>query len=167
MIKIGAQRLKLTELVVEDAGFLYRLMNTPKWFQFIGDRGVSNEVVAEQYILNSIQPSYIKHGFGSFKVLLKETKQPIGTCGLLQRDFLEYPDLGFAMLPKFERKGYAFEASQAVLNYAKSTLKLNIILAFANPENLASLGLLTKLHFQNYKTIMLDEKQLVLLKREL
>lgn len=164
---LKTKRLQIQLVTIEDASFLYRLMNTPKWLAFIGDRGIIHMTASQNYIINTIQPSYVIHGFGTFKVLLKETKQPIGTCGLLQRDFLEYPDLGFAMLPEFERKGYAFEAAQAVLNYAKSALKLNITLAFANPENLASLGLLTKLHFQNYKTITLDEKKLALLKKEL
>lgn len=48
-------------------------------------------------------------------VALKETGKPIGACGLLKREALDYPDLGYAFLPEFWGKGYAMEAADAIL----------------------------------------------------
>ena len=50
---------------------------------------------------------------------LKESGTPIGMCGLLKRDWLADVDIGFALLPRFWAKGYAFEAASSVLAHAQ------------------------------------------------
>jgi RimJ/RimL family protein N-acetyltransferase len=89
--------------------------------------------------------SYAQHGFGLNLVELKDSQTPIGMCGLLKREDLPDPDIGFAFLPDFRSKGFAFEAASAVLNDARERLKLNRFLAIVNPDNDASINLLEKL----------------------
>jgi len=69
-------------------------------------------------------------------------------CGLVKRDTLEHPDLGFAFLPEAWGKGYAFEAASAVLKHTQDALSLSRILAITNPDNDASIKLLGRLGFQ-------------------
>jgi RimJ/RimL family protein N-acetyltransferase len=78
-------------------------------------------------------------------VVLKDSNTPIGMCGLLKREDLPDPDIGFAYLPDFWGKGFAFEAATAVMNDARETLKLDRILAIVNPDNDASIKLLQRL----------------------
>src|ERR1700741_2419628 len=57
-----------------------------------------------------------------YLVQFKASGQPIGVCGLVRREFLPGPDLGFALLPEFVGRGYATEAAHAGLRHAQHTL---------------------------------------------
>ncbi len=80
-----------------------------------------------------------------------------GICGLVQRDYLEDVDVGFALLPKFRGKGYAYESASAVMAYAKRTFGLNRSIAIASPNNYDSIELLEKLGFSFESTIELSD----------
>jgi RimJ/RimL family protein N-acetyltransferase len=69
----------------------------------------------------------------------------IGICGLLQREFLEDVDIGFAYLPAYRSKGYGFEAARAVLDYARGVLHIARVAAIVSAGNTASARLLEKL----------------------
>lgn len=99
------------------------------------------------------------HGFGLNLVLLKETEMPIGMCGLLTREELDYPDLGYAFLPDFWSKGYASEAADSVLKEGVSAHSLHTILAITLPCNLRSSGLLKKIGFCFKETTELNGSQ--------
>jgi len=66
-------------------------------------------------------------------------------CGLIKRDNLDFPDIGFAFLPEYVGKGYAFEIASATITYAKDTLKLPIVYGITMPENASSKKLLEKI----------------------
>ncbi|MEM6696902.1 MAG: GNAT family N-acetyltransferase [Bacteroidota bacterium] len=161
---IVTQRLKIKEFQLRDAAFVLELVNTPAWLKYIGDRAVYSVADAEKYLCNRLIASYATHGFGFYNVWHIEQDCPIGMCGLVKRDHLECPDLGFAFLPDFVGKGYAFEASQAVLDFAKQQLKLVELCAITLPDNLPSNGLLKKLGFELKEHIQLpdDEEELSL-----
>ena len=154
-----SDRLHIELLTTNDASFLYELMNTPKWLEFIGDRNIKSIADAEGYIEKSIISTYQNHGFGLYKLTLKTSGNTVGVCGLLQRDYLESPDLGFAMLPQFEGKGYTTEASRATMEYAKQNLSIKAIMAITVPSNKASIGVLQKLGFQKHETVQPNEEK--------
>src|SRR5688572_21540231 len=114
---LETQRLGLREFTRDDAVFIVELLNTPGWLQFIGDRNVKTKEQAIIYLENGPLKSYKENGFGSWMVELKEDKTPIGMCGILRRESLENPDIGFAFLPEYTGKGYAFEIASATLSY--------------------------------------------------
>ena len=145
MTPLETEHLKLREFRLDDAGFVLRLLNEPSFLHFIGDKGVRNLDDARQYILNGPIASYKKHGFGLYLVQLKSTETSIGMCGLLKRDTLPDIDIGFAFLPAFWNKGYAFESAAAIMAYAKNVLKLPRIVAITDKDNEASGKLLEKL----------------------
>ena len=140
-------RLLLRELTADDAPFILTLLNDPAWIQFIGDRGVRSIADAAGYIERGPRASYALHGFGLEIVTLNDTGAPIGICGLLKRDSLPEPDLGFAFLPAYRSQGYAFEAASAVRDFARGRLRLSSLLAIVDPANGASIRLLEKLGF--------------------
>ena len=142
---IETDRLELSEFSLDDAPFILEMLNDPVWLQFIGDRGVKTLDDARDYIVNKLQKSFKELGFGMLIVKLKDGGISIGTCGLLKRDYLEDLDLGFAFLPEFRGKGYAYEAASATIEYGKKNLGLKHILAFTDVDNSASINLVKKL----------------------
>jgi [ribosomal protein S5]-alanine N-acetyltransferase len=142
---LETDRLVLRWLDVDDAPFIVELLNDPSFIRFIGDKGVRTLDEARTYILNGPVASYEKFGFGLNVVDLKEANVSIGICGILKRDTLPHPDIGFAFLPAYWNKGYACEASAAALQHARKDLGIERVLAITTPDNEASAKLLVKL----------------------
>lgn len=138
-----------------DAEFIVELLNTPKFFQYIGDRGVRTVEEAAGFIENRYRRSYRDHGFGLFTVEMKKDGTPIGMCGFVKRGSLPDPDLGFAFLPQFENHGYGLESAAAVMKYGRDVLGFTRVLAITTPDNHRSGSLLEKLGFKFER--LLDE----------
>jgi ribosomal-protein-alanine N-acetyltransferase len=140
-------RLQLRRLGDDDAPFMLALLNEPSFIRNIGDRGVRTIEAARGYIQAGPMASYARFGFGLYVVELTATRRAIGICGILKRDELPEPDIGFAFLPAYWSQGYAREAAAAVKDYARDVLALPRLLAIANPANASSIRLLEKLGF--------------------
>jgi len=130
-----------------DAPFIRGLLNEPSFLQYIGDRGVRTEEDARGYIAKGPGASYQRHGFGLLLVEEQAGGAPVGMCGILRRDGLDDPDLGFAFVPGSWGKGYATEAARAVLAAAGSVYGLSRVVAIVQPDNAASLRVLERLGF--------------------
>ena len=144
-MKVETGRLALRQFTTEDAAFILELLNEPSFLRFIGDKGVRTAADARGYLLQGPIDSYARNGFGLCLVALREDATPIGMCGLVKREALEHPDVGFAFLPDHWAKGYAFEAASAVLAHGRDVLKLTRILAITQTDNVSSIRLLQRL----------------------
>jgi len=153
---IETERLILRPFTPADAEFILTLLNEPSFVRYIGDKKVRDLEAARQYILNGPVASYERHGFGLCLVELRESHAPIGMCGLLKREELPQPDIGFAFLPAYWNKGFAFEAAAAVLQDASERLRLERILAITSLDNEASIKLLQRLGFSFDRVIKLS-----------
>jgi RimJ/RimL family protein N-acetyltransferase len=153
------ERLLLRPTSLEDALFIYELLNTPKWLQFIGEREVKSEEAARAYIQAKMLPQLEKLGFGNYSVIRKTDNVKLGSCGLYDRPGLEGIDLGFAFLPQHEKKGYAFEASKELLRAAVEDFGLKKINAITAGENLGSQKLLERLGLVFTKTVRLPGEE--------
>ena len=158
------ERLLLQPTSEEDASFLIELMNTPKWIQHIGDRNVRTLAAAKDYIRTKMQPQLEKLGYANYTVIRKADNSKLGTCGLFDREGLDGVDIGFAFLPEHEGKGYAFEASNKLLNAAFEEFGLTTINAITTKDNFSSQKLLEKLGLEQKGTIKLpdDTEELLL-----
>jgi ribosomal-protein-alanine N-acetyltransferase len=157
VVILETDRLRLRRLSTDDAGFILRLLNEPSFIQNIGDRGVRTLDDARSYISSGPVASYEKHGFGLWLVEVKESGTPAGICGLLKRDALEDPDLGYALLPEYWSRGYALEASSAVMAYAVERLGLRRVVAITDAGNQSSIRLLEKIGFRYERMINLSD----------
>ena len=171
---LETERLLVREVDADvDAEFMLRLLNAPKFIQFIGNRNVNSVDQARDFIRDRYRKSYEEHGYGLYAVDLKaggngSAPEQVGICGFVRRDLLPGPDIGFAFLPEHERKGYGFESSQALLEYGRDTLKFTEVLAITTIDNETSGKLLEKLGFVMEKiTEMPDGEKLKLFKIEL
>lgn len=141
---IATERLILRRLDLDDAAFIFELVNDPDWLRHIGDKGVRSLDDARDYLRKGPLEMYAQHGFGLFGVELRETGALIGMCGLIKRDSLDDVDIGFAYLPAYRAQGFAREAAAATLDYAKDVVKLARVVAIVSPANHASARLLER-----------------------
>ncbi|WP_372016934.1 GNAT family N-acetyltransferase [Pseudoxanthomonas sp. 10H] len=152
------ERLRLREVDEGDAGFIVDLLNQPDFLRFIGDRGVRDIGQARAFLRDGPMASYARHGLGMYAVEPREGGPPIGMCGLVVREGLPDPDIGFAFLPSFYGQGLAFEAARAVLGHARAALALPRVLAIVSPGNTRSIALLRRLGLRDAGTVTLPAK---------
>jgi RimJ/RimL family protein N-acetyltransferase len=83
---------------------------------------------------------YIDPGFGLWAMLLKDSGELIGDCGVYVRDLegeVEF-EIGWHVRRDLWGRGYATEAAQHCIEYAFSSLGAQRIIALVRPENLSS-----------------------------
>lgn len=146
-------RLGIREFTFDDAEFTVELVNSEGWRKFIGTNGPKTAESAKTYLEKVIISSYKKFSYGLWLVELKDSRKPIGMCGLVNRGYLEDVDIGFAILPEYEGLGFGFESANATMLYAKNILKLEKIIGITSPQNVISIKLLSKLGLQFEKSI--------------
>ena len=95
-------RLRLRPLRLDDAAFILRLVNEPGWLRYIGDKQVRSLDDARDYLRNGPLAMYAREGFGLWLLERLEDSLPLGLCGLIKRDSLPDPDIGFAPLSAYE-----------------------------------------------------------------
>jgi len=161
-------RLLLQPTTEEDALFLLELLNTPKWIKNIGDRNVYSIEDAKKYIADRITPQFEKLGYSNYTVIRKSDAIKIGCCGIYDREGIEGVDLGFAFLPQYEKKGYAYESSNKIKQVAIDLFEIKKMSAITLPQNTSSQKLLEKLGFSFIKIINIpnDTEDLMLYELE-
>jgi RimJ/RimL family protein N-acetyltransferase len=152
---LTTERLRLRRLNSDDADFYLRLLNDDSFVRNIGDRGVRTREEAIEHMHAGPITSYAKHGYGMYRVERASDGLAIGLCGLVRRERLIHPDLGYAFLPEFTGQGYAIEAARAVLRYGRDTLRLGTIQAVVMPGNARSIRLLEQIGFVQIGTVAL------------
>ncbi len=151
---IKSDRLFLQRLSENDDQLILELLNTDGWIEFIGNRNIKTTDDAIAYIQKINNNPNITY----WTVKLLDSGIAIGLVTLIKREYLEHKDIGFAFLPKFANKGYAFEASKAILKSLIIQKEITHILAETLPENIVSIKLIEKLGLQFEKTIEIDNE---------
>lgn len=154
-VALETTRLRLRELDEDDAPFILELLNEPSFIANIGDRGVRTLDDAVGYIRKGPADSYARHGYGLWLVELKATGEPLGVSGLMHRDTLPAPDIGYAFVPRHWSRGYAVESCSAVRDHALRTLALPQLLAIVSPGNDASVKVLERIGMNYVKMVTL------------
>ena len=164
VLSFETERTRLRPTTREDASFLLKLMNTPKWIDFIGDRKIKTIEDAEHYISVKMIPQLNRLGYSNYTVIRKSDEAKMGTCGLYDRDEIDGVDIGFAFLPEFEKKGYAFESASRLLRAGFEDFVLEEIFAITIERNSDSKKLLRKLGLRHVKKMRLkdDPEELLL-----
>ena len=163
------QRLFLRPTNTEDAAFILELLNSPKWLIHIGDRKVKTLEDAKSYIETKMLPQLKKLGYSNYTAIRKSDHVKVGSCGLYNREGVDGVDIGYALLPQYEKQGYAFEAASAVKEAAFKDFGLKSVSAYTTKENVASQTLLKKLGLELMGTTFIpnDDEELLLFKLEI
>lgn len=147
-MKLITERLTITDIKVEDAKFYLDLFNDPDWITFINDKNLRTLKDTEAYIKKVVFKKFQKNGLGFFTVFNTKTKEPIGTCSLLKRKNTKFIDIGYGFLPQGRGKGFATEATIALMDYAQHTFKIDTIYALTKPINFSSIKLVESIGFK-------------------
>jgi RimJ/RimL family protein N-acetyltransferase len=135
---LETDRLWLRPFTRDDTDNLLGIFADPEAMRFYASTKTREQTV--QWIDWSIR-SYAEHGFGLWAVVLKETTQFVGQCGLvLQRDVAgrDEPEIGYALLRAHWKKGLATEAARACRDFAFGTLGHAHVISLIDPANHAS-----------------------------
>ena len=138
---IETERLIIRPIKITDSRLIFDLLNSEGWLKFIGDRNVKTIIEAENYIQNILD----KKNFFYSIIELKATQQSVGIITFLYRDNQQFPDIGFAILPEFEKKGYAFEAAKKYLEEIANEKQTHKVIAITLPDNSKSIKLIERL----------------------
>lgn len=144
-----SDRLRLRPLQAEqDALPMLALLNDPGFLRFIGDRNVRSAQQARDYITQRVLHSYAVNGFGMYAIERRADGAWLGNAGLVRRDGLPGPDIGYALLSAHAGQGYAGEAARAVLQHARTVLGLHDLYGITTPGHTVSARILLGLGLQ-------------------
>ena len=145
--RLETDRLVLRRVTLDDADLMLAIWNDPAFIRNVGDRGICTLEQARDAVQSGPLQLYEDYGYGPFAMVRKSDGTRTGICGLFRRDFLDHPDIGFALLPGYRGHGLAGEASAAVVTHARRDLGLEQITAIVSPGNAPSIALIEKLGF--------------------
>jgi [ribosomal protein S5]-alanine N-acetyltransferase len=138
---LETERLRIRPINLDDADFILRLVNSEGWLRFIGDRNVKDKADAENYIRKFVENQSCFYNIFE----LKSSGEALGVVSFMKREHHSYPDIGFALLPQYEKKGYTFEASKRYLDEILTSGSVDKIIGITQSENTGSIRLLEKL----------------------
>jgi RimJ/RimL family protein N-acetyltransferase len=121
-----------------DTDALLQIFSDPKAMKYFGGV-IFDRPRMEKWVADNLA-HHREHGFSLWSVVLKETGEVIGDCGL-ETDTIEGElrvGLGFDFQSRYWNRGYATEAAQAALEHAFATYRFDKIYGWIDPENKAS-----------------------------
>lgn len=141
-------RLHLRQILASDAPALFAIHSDFDWMRWYGIDPLTDQSQADQ--LAELFSSWFHAGTG-FRWGLEriQDRQLIGTCGLFRWNKSWHNCvIGYEIRRGCHGQGYMREALAAVLDYGFSMMHLHRIQAETHPENLASIGLATRMGFR-------------------
>lgn len=136
-IILETNRLLLREMTDEDFASLKKVISDPETMKYYykpyDDEGV-------QRWIDWCKSSYEKNNFGLWAVVLKETGEMIGDCGVsLQFINDEWrPEIGYHLRKDYHRQGIGKEMTQAVKDYFFTHYDYDEVYSYMNKDNVAS-----------------------------
>lgn len=155
--------------------FLVELYNTPEFIASVGGQPtpITTREAARKRLANRFVEEHSRNGYGTYLVSLKPAggasepaalpaaapfserlaaSTPVGTVSLMRGEppnCYTAPDIGFAVLPAYMRRGIATEAAQAVMDYAQHEHGVEAVLGMCDPKNDGSRATLNRLGFDH------------------
>jgi len=167
---LNTLRLAIRPFVMEDLGAVHRLLDIELVVADLGTDKMDSLAERTQWlqwtVLNYEQLAKLRQPpYGDRAIVLKSTGQLIGACGFVPclNPFEQVPGfavgersgglglnstefgLFYAVSPAHQRRRYASEAAQALVDYAFRHLHLKRVIATTGYENIASMGVMRKL----------------------
>ena len=156
MILLETKRLILRNVIDEDAAVMFDYRNNPICARY--QRGQSKDLPGIVALIDKRKNDLLTiEAPCLLAVALKETDDMVGEIVVMPNE--QTFSLGYTFSYKHHRKGYAFEAVSALLNLLHSSWPDWEFICFTDPKNAASMGLLTKLGYQNYGYLSSKDSQ--------
>lgn len=136
-IMLETERLILREYTPEDFDAIYRVISDPETMAHYPKP--YDEKGAHRWLDWSLQ-NYREYGFGWWAIILRETGEFIGDCGITPQniDGEILPEIGYHIHRDFWRKGYGKEAAAAVRDWAFGNTSYDCLYSYMTSGNTAS-----------------------------
>ncbi len=134
---LETQRLYLREMQQSDSPALCKILQDEE--VMYAYEGTFSDDEVQGWLDKQIQ-NYEQYGFGLWAVILKQSNEMIGQCGLTMQDYEGNPvlEVGYLFRKAFWHKGYAAEASIACKEYAFDALNVNEVFSIIRDTNIPS-----------------------------
>ena len=159
-IFIETERLILRELEYADQNDLFEMDSDPEVHLYIEKSPIKSidEIIS---VIEMLKNQYHENGIARWAVVNKVTHECIGWAGLKYfrkplNNHINFYELGYRFKRKHWDKGFATEASTAILDYGFKNLNTDKIYAITDPKNVNSKKVLTKLGFDLQETFDYD-----------
>lgn len=154
-------RLRLRTVTPDDAAFYLELVNDPSWIANIGQRNLHTVEAARAALEAGPMAQFREHGYSLYIIERRSDGAPVGMAGLVRRDSLPGPDIGYAVRPAHWGQGYAWEATAAIVRHAQHVLGLRTLYGITSQQNQASINLLNKLglRYERFSRLPLEGKE--------
>jgi RimJ/RimL family protein N-acetyltransferase len=150
---IDTGRLLLRRFTTDDLEAFYQLGSRPEIIRYAQAEPLASRDQALEFMKAAPFHDYATYGYGRFACVWKATGEVIGFSGIKYVPEIEDNELGYRFLPEFWGMGLATEAGAASIEFARSTLGLERLVAMVHPENVASARVVTKLGFSVEKKL--------------
>ncbi|MBB6460123.1 GNAT family N-acetyltransferase [Flammeovirga kamogawensis] len=112
--KLETKRLLLQEFSKDDAKGFFELNNDIDTLKYTGDTSFQSIEAAEIFIKEC--KHYTDYGFGRWSIRIKSNNEFIGFCGLKYSPLKQEIDIGFRIMKKYWKQGYATEAAKKMFS---------------------------------------------------
>ena len=142
-MKMETKRLTLRELTMEDFDALHEILSDPETMQHYP--APFSEKQTRRWIVRNME-RYAEFGFGLWAVILKETGELIGDCGITMQNIhgAICPEIGYHIRRDCWRRGYASEAARACMDFIFEHTTFNSVYSYMKYTNKASYGVALK-----------------------
>jgi ribosomal-protein-alanine N-acetyltransferase len=147
-------RLVLRPCVLGDVDPLHALWTHPDVRRYLWDDVIITRERAAQTVRDAIASA--DAGLGLWIVIERATGMRAGFCGLIRREPDAAPELMYGLAPASWHRGYATEASEAVLAYAFGVLRAARVTAATDVPNGASIRVMERLGFRYVRRGLLN-----------
>ena len=128
---IETEQLALRKLTMDDFQAWHKILSDQETMQYYPC--AFDEDKTRSWIDWNLD-NYSKYGFGLWAIILKETNQFIGDCGITMQDIHGdgslFPEIGYHIDKRFWCKGYASQAGKSCLSYAFKNPDFNEIFSY-------------------------------------
>jgi ribosomal-protein-alanine N-acetyltransferase len=136
------KRTLVRQYIPEDEEDFYQLNGNIETMRYI--RPVKDRIECAAFLKQTINDYSSSPLSGHWAVMNRLTSRFIGSFAFIPEKGTNEMQVGYALLPPFWGLGYATELTKAGLDYVFYKTGLNIVYAYAEKENVASLHVLTK-----------------------
>ena len=136
-MELQTKRLILREYTMDDFDVLFEIMSDAETMQHYP--APFDQARTRRWIEWNLE-NYQKYGWGLWAVVLKETGEFIGDCGITLQDIdgQLLPEIGYHIHKKYWRHGFAKEAARTVRDWVFENTKYNTIYSYMKYTNVAS-----------------------------
>jgi ribosomal-protein-alanine N-acetyltransferase len=146
--ELVTERMQLVALSLEHLNPMFRMRSDPDVMRYI-PRTLAKTNADVEALIQMIHERFQQKLAINWAMIKTADKQMIGYIGLVNIDAEnDHAEIGYILLPEFQKNGFMHEAMQAVIDFSFEKLCVHRLSATVDPENTPSSKILEKCGFK-------------------